>query len=48
MFWTDLGDEEGYKEWNHRRIDGHEDLRGDDDIDTLIRKSSEVLVDYKN
>ena len=48
MFRTDLGDDEGVKEWNHGRIPGHKDKARDDDVDILIRESGEVVVEYRN
>ncbi len=47
MFRTDLGDDEGDKEWNHGRISGHRDKAGDDDVDILIRPSGEIVVEYR-
>lgn len=48
MFRTDLGDDEGVKEWDHGRIPGHKDKSRDDDVDILIRASGEVVVGYRN
>jgi beta-lactamase superfamily II metal-dependent hydrolase len=48
MFRTDLGDDEGEKEWKSGRIVGNSDKVGDDDIDILIRPNGEVKVDYAN
>lgn len=48
MFRTDLGDDEGEKEWKHGRIAGHKDKAGDDDVDILIRPDGEVLVSYRS
>lgn len=44
---TDLGDDEGGKEWDEGRIIGHIDKRGDDDIDILIRPNGEIVVEYR-
>ncbi len=48
MFRTDLGDDEGEKEWDFGREDGRTDPPRDDDIDILIRPNGEVLVDYRH
>jgi competence protein ComEC len=47
IFRTDLGDDEGGKEWDEGRIIGHVDKRGDDDIDILIRPNGEIVVEYR-
>ncbi len=47
MFRTDLGDDEGDKEWDHGRVPGQKDKAGDDDIDILIRPGGEVVVEYR-
>lgn len=46
MFRTDGGDDEGTKEWNHERVNGHEDDVGDDDVDIIITKTGVVKVAY--
>ena len=48
MFRTDLGDDEGVKEWGHGRVNNHKDGRRDDDVDILIRPSGEILVEYRH
>ena len=45
---TDLGDDEGGKEWGHGRIAGHKDQAGDDDVDILIRPDGEIVVEYRH
>jgi beta-lactamase superfamily II metal-dependent hydrolase len=48
IFRTDLGDDEGEKEWNLGRISNHKDNAGDDDVDILIRPDGDVLVEYRD
>ena len=38
IFRTDLGDDDGEKEWDYGRVLENEDRPGDDDVDILIRK----------
>ena len=47
MFRTDRGDDEGSKEWDHERVDGHSDPAGDDDVDIIITKDGDVQVAYR-
>lgn len=44
---TDLGDDEGDKEWDHGRVDGEKDGIGDDDVDIVIREDGDIEVDYR-
>lgn len=52
MYRTDLGDDESDgdddKEWNHGRIAGNSDPAGDDDVDIIITKSSNIEVNYRS
>jgi competence protein ComEC len=48
MFRTDRGDDEGDKEWDHGRIVGHVDPKGDDDVDIIITIDGDVQVAYRN
>ncbi len=48
MFRTDLGDDDGIKEWKHGRINGHKDPSGDDDVDIIIRANGNIEVKYKD
>ncbi len=48
MFRTDRGDDEGAKEWDHERVNGHSDPAGDDDMDIIITKDGDVQVAYRD
>jgi len=55
MFRTDLGDDESAndtanteREWDHGRIPGCSDRRGDEDVDIVLRASGAVEVAYRN
>ncbi len=55
MFRTDLGDDESAndtanteREWDHGRIPGCSDQRGDDDVDIVIRAGGMVEVEYRH
>jgi beta-lactamase superfamily II metal-dependent hydrolase len=47
IFRTDLGDDEGSKEWDGGRVAGQHDLAGDDDIEIVIRENGDLVVDYR-
>ena len=47
MLRTDRGDDEGSNEWGAGRVEGHNDPRGDDDIDILIGPDGSIKVEYK-
>ena len=47
MFRTDWGDNEGEDEWNYGHSD-EDDEPGDDDVDIVIRKDGQVLVEYRD
>ena len=46
MFRTDLGDDEGDREWDFGRIDGTRDPAGDDDIEIILTPGREPIVRY--
>ena len=46
MFRTDLGDNEGGKEWGEGSTSSG-DKAGDDDVDILIRSGGELVVEYR-
>lgn len=46
MLRTDLGDDEGDKEWDYGRIPGHKDKIGDDDIEVVIDGQGGLRVSY--
>ena len=48
MFRTDRGDDEGSKEWDHERVNGHSDPAGDDDVDIIITQDGDVQVAYRD
>jgi len=48
MLRTDLGDDDGPDEWDHGRIEGHRDLKGDDDVEIVIREDGTLLIAYQN
>jgi len=48
IFRTDLGDDEGGAEWPAGRVAGHNDPRGDDDVDVLIRPDGEIIVAHRD
>jgi competence protein ComEC len=48
MFRTDLGDDDGEKEWSFGRIPGHHDPAGDDDVDIAINPEGKVQVEYRS
>lgn len=48
IFRTDLGDDEGGFEWNEGRIAGCRDPRGDDDVEIVLRRNGNPLVEYRN
>ena len=47
MLRTDRGDDEGAEEWDFGRIAGCTDLRGDDDVEIVIRQTGAVEVAYR-
>jgi competence protein ComEC len=47
MFRTDLGDDEGAKEWAHGREPGHNDPVGDDDVEIVIREDGSMICRYR-
>ena len=48
MLRTDRGDDEGSGEWDHERIPGQKDGKGDDDIEILISPGGALNVKYRN
>ncbi|MGI8908370.1 MAG: ComEC/Rec2 family competence protein [Candidatus Sumerlaeaceae bacterium] len=48
IFRTDLGDDEGVKEWDGGRVPALKDGRGDDDIDVVITSDGKVSVAYRS
>jgi len=55
MFRTDLGDDESAndtanteREWDHGRIPGCSDQRGDEDVDIVIRADGTAEVEYRH
>lgn len=47
IFRTDLGDDDGDKEWSYGRIANSKDPAGDDDVDILLKKDGEIRVQYR-
>lgn len=47
MFRTDLGDDEGGKEWSMGRKNGTKDPKGDDDVEIVIDAAGHVDVHYR-
>ncbi|HYE63534.1 MAG TPA: MBL fold metallo-hydrolase [Phycisphaerales bacterium] len=48
IFRTDLGDDDGPKEWDVGRIPGASDPIGDDDVEITIANNGEMTVQYTN
>jgi len=46
MLRTDIGDDEGDKEWDFGRVDGNNDPSGDDHVDIEIMPDGEIWIDY--
>ena len=44
MFRTDRKDDEGPIEWDHQRVGGHKDAKGDDDVEITIKSNGRVSV----
>lgn len=47
IFRTDRGDDEGAGEWDHGRVNGCSDGRGDDGVDIVLTNNGTVQVDYR-
>lgn len=47
MFRTDLGDDEGVKEWDMGRVVGQSDRAGDDDVEIRIKSDGSMSVRYR-
>lgn len=48
IFRTDRGDDEGGFEWDHGRMIGCTDRRGDDDVEVVLPRSGNIQVAYLN
>ncbi len=46
MFRTDRGDDEGPDGWDYLRINGCKDKAGDDDIQIIIKDTSDISINY--